>query len=169
MTYDPDLWVYLGPFFECQTTVVSSQFYILACVNQSCSKYQVLQRPNTKFCCECGERISDRCAIAAEISAVDRQQVRLVLGDTLGIVGSPAVADWVTVHRWIPVESRHGLRSGLVDLGAGLIRAGLVVVPDPATEVGRFERLFVVERSILSDYYGVENVAVRWGMVVWVS
>lgn len=163
-----EIYVYVGPYFECTVKPATKTVDMRGCTNTSCpwnrlpqlreARIRLLRVAGplpTKFCGECGSRIGD-----IEVDAPDRPDSFAIADGALFHLGFP----YGDVVRLAPQEKREGepptreIWEGDADV---YLDIGDV---SPQDEITWMARAFSDELQSLRRAY--QSVAVKWGVCV---
>lgn len=156
-----DYSTYLGPYFECKVGKRKNTLQFKSCPNSQCEKQNKAVSDVVHFCPSCGTRIAPAQGPEIEIEEVNTWEVSDALRQGLWCCGRKE-----QMHLWRSNRSDRKVGISFDPTEDSFIEA---IDPDRRSdELRKFVSLFSEEHKILCQFYGEENVAVRWGLINYI-
>ena len=147
---------FVGPYFECKNPVKEVLVDYKTCEKDNCKVGSISRHSTDKFCSDCGGKIIKK-TVPHKRPSVNGWDVSEALEEALHRVG---VEDGSSVHYW---------KSNFDDgIGKDFEKQHVAIHFDEGrieADIRAFKDKHADSWSILNNYYGEENVVIRWGVL----
>ena len=157
-----DYTTYVGPYFECKTRKAGTAYNFSSCTQDCCKNYMREYLVAKNFCEECGHPISEVTATKL-VNAVDTYQVMLAVKERIAEPLGEYIARWCQENNtdiWLANIRNKWRFNPLFQ-----ISVQSVDFENISADIAEFTDQYRNELSILRNYYGLENVTIKWGII----
>ncbi len=160
-----DYHVYLGPYLECEYTLIPDQNVKWACGNKRCVKQGLVTRnKEANFCPVCGKLLAKQIEVI-EKPNVDSWEVREEIDEVL----TPIPLEYIELdspyHIWIPNVTRDPPRRFYYDPRTDYCVEPLGRANFHLSEVVWLAETFMKEMKILKKHY--KECLGQWGLLIY--
>jgi RAB protein geranylgeranyltransferase component A len=163
--------VVVGPYVDCayKEQPVQQVFNRRLCKTKSCDLYNTKLPKGSKYCSHCGAEVQlEKKIVNAQTS---QDEFLAKVRAELAAINSPLVFPDKQLAKVVKATNHHFWHVKPQKLIKGSAHSDGVVHPVTqdriASDIDTFKSMFQKEYTILVSAYGVENISLHWGVMVY--